>query len=129
MGDKAFFLLLSKIGAYRADRSTETRVHSIWVRQLLRTGVPAFIVGAGYYVGTRIGFALTPSSTPTATFWPPNAILLAALLLAPTRMWWAFLLAVFPAHLLAQAQVGVPTWTAIGWFISNTGEALIGAGR
>jgi two-component system sensor histidine kinase UhpB len=42
-------------------------------------------------------------------------------------MWWALLVAVFPAHLSAQLQAGVPLSTAIGWFMSNTVEALVGA--
>jgi signal transduction histidine kinase len=29
--------------------------------------------------------------------------------------------------MVAQLQIGVPLWTAVGWFITNTGEALIGA--
>jgi len=29
--------------------------------------------------------------------------------------------------MLAQLQTGVPVWTAVGWFITNTTEALIGA--
>jgi two-component system sensor histidine kinase UhpB len=37
------------------------------------------------------------------------------------------LLAVLPAHLVAQLQSGIPVWTAAGWFITNTSEALIGA--
>jgi signal transduction histidine kinase len=85
------------------------------------------VVGIGYYIGTRIGFAFTPNGQPNSTFWPPNAILLAALLLAPRRIWWMLLLAVLPAHLVAQLRSGVPVWTAFGWFITNTMEALIGA--
>jgi signal transduction histidine kinase len=121
------FLPLRAMSVYNAEQSSGMRRRN-WVADVLQSGLtPPLLVGVSYYIGTRIGFALTPSLRPIATFWPPNAILLAALLLAPTRMWWAFLLAVFPAHLAAQAQAGVPIWTAIGWFISNTGEALIGA--
>jgi signal transduction histidine kinase len=87
----------------------------------------ALLVAVGYYAGTKIGFFLTPAQQPISTFWPPNAILLAALLLAPPRMWWGFLLAVLPAHLLVQLPAGVPVLTAVGWFIGNVGEALIGA--
>ena len=87
----------------------------------------ALLVAVGYYAGTKIGFFLTPAQQPISTFWPPNAILLAALLLAPPRRWWAFLLAVLPAHLLVQLPAGVPVLTAVGWFIGNAGEALIGA--
>src|SRR4029077_20506784 len=43
------------------------------------------------------------------------------------RMWWALLLAVLSAHLLAQLHSGVPVWTVLGWFLGNTGEALLGA--
>jgi two-component system sensor histidine kinase UhpB len=87
----------------------------------------ALLLGVGYYVGARVGFALTPSGQPISMFWPPNAILLAAFLLAPRRIWWAFLLTVFPAHMFAQLQAGVPMWTAVGWFLTNTTEGLIGA--
>lgn len=95
--------------------------------QILRTFGPALLVAASYYLGTRIGFAWTPSGQPNSTFWPANAILLAALLLAPQGIWWALLLAVLPAHMIAQLQSGVPVWTASAWFISNSAEGLIGA--
>jgi signal transduction histidine kinase len=95
--------------------------------QFSRTALLALLVAIGYYTGSRIGFLFTPAQTPIATFWPPNAILLAAFLLAPTRMWWAFLLAVLPAHFLIQSQVGVPLLTSLGWFVGNAGEALIAA--
>jgi signal transduction histidine kinase len=87
----------------------------------------ALLAGISYYLGTRIGFTWTPVGQPNSTFWPPNAILLAALLLAPRRSWWLFLAAVLPAHMLAQLPVGVPIWTAAGWFITNSIEAVIGA--
>lgn len=87
----------------------------------------ALLVAAGYYVGSQVGFLLTPHQTPIATFWPPNAVLLAALLLAPYSRWWICLLAVFPAHLLVQLGRGIPFATACGWFLSNSAEALLGA--
>jgi signal transduction histidine kinase len=94
---------------------------------VLRPAFAALCVAMAYYGGTKIGFALTPSHDPIATFWPPNAILLAVLLLSPRRMWWILLLAVLPAHLLVQLQTGVPLLTSLGWFAGNTGEALLGA--
>src|SRR5215469_4619236 len=110
-----------------SEESSEANESSTPAGQTLRTVGSAVFVGIGYYLGTRIGFAFTPTGQPNSTFWPPNAILLAALLLAPRRIWWMLLLAVLPAHLLAQLQTGVPLWTAVGWFITNTGEALVGA--
>src|SRR5260370_25189658 len=88
----------------------------------------ALFVFAGYFLGAKIGFALTFRPHPVSVLWPPNSILLAALLLTPTRIWWVILLAAFPAHLAAQLQSNVPPTMILCWFISNTCEALIGAG-
>ncbi len=92
-----------------------------------RTGYAALGVFAAYYLGARIGFALTPSSQTISTLWPPNAILEGALLLAPAAAWPVFILAALPAHLAAQFGHGVPVGMMLGWFISNCAEALIGA--
>ena len=59
--------------------------------------------------------------------WPPNALLFAALLLAPTRWWWLLVLGALPAHLLAELQAKIPAQMVLGWFASNVSEALIGA--
>src|SRR6266550_7060562 len=88
----------------------------------------ALSVAFAYYLGAKIGFALTLQPHPVSVLWPPNSILLAALLLTPIRIWWLILLAAFPAHLAAQLQSGVPPTMILCWFISNSCEALIGAG-
>jgi len=85
-------------------------------------------VALAYYLGAKIGFALTLRPHPVSVLWPPNSILLAALLLTPVRVWWLILLAAFPAHLAAQLQGSVPPAMILCWFISNSCEALIGAG-
>jgi signal transduction histidine kinase len=95
--------------------------------KLSRDAAATAAVALSYFAGTRIGFALTSGDMPIATFWPPNAILLAAFLLAPVRLWWVFLLALVPAHFLAQAKSGVPLATSFGWLVGNCGEALVGA--
>src|SRR3977135_2374758 len=87
----------------------------------------ALLVFAGYYLGAKIGFALTLQPHPVSVLWPPNSILLAALLLTPVRIWWVILLVAFPAHLAAQLQSNVPPAMILCWFISNSCEALIGA--
>jgi PAS domain S-box-containing protein len=88
----------------------------------------ALSVALAYYLGAKIGFALTLRPHPVSVLWPPNSILLAALLLTPMRIWWVVLLAAFPAHLAAQLQGNVPPAMILCWFISNSCEALIGAG-
>jgi signal transduction histidine kinase len=81
-----------------------------------------------YYVATRVGMLLTPPSYPIATFWPPNAILTAVLLLTTARKWPWLLLGVIPAHFASQLPLGIPVLTSLGRLIGNTGEAVLAAG-
>src|SRR5436190_18419155 len=87
----------------------------------------AALVFFGYYLGARIGFALTFRPHPVSVMWPPNSILLAALLLNPTRRWWVLFAAALPAHLIVELQQAVPLGMTLSWFLSNSSEALIGA--
>jgi PAS domain S-box-containing protein len=93
-----------------------------------RTKVAIALASLGYYLGAKIGFALTFHPHPVSTLWPPNSILLSALLLVPSRLWWLIILAALPAHLAAQLQGNVPPAMILCWFVSNSCEALIGAG-
>lgn len=95
---------------------------------LNRAFLLALIVALLYFVGAKVGLALTFPPFPLAVLWPPNAILFGALLIAPTRWWWVLLLAVLPAHLLVETQEGVPVSMVLCWYVSNMSEALIGAG-
>src|SRR5262245_36975459 len=88
----------------------------------------ALAVALGYYLAARLGFAFTLQLHPISTLWPPNALLAAALMLAPTRAWWWLLAAALPAHLAAELQSGVPVAMVLGWYVSNCTEALIAAG-
>ena len=107
---------------YRATAFDSVRGDADW--GALRASV---LLAAAYYLGARIGFALTFDPLPISILWPPNAILLSALLLAPLH-WWKYLLAAaFCAHLLVELQSGVSTGMVLCWFLSNASEALIGA--
>lgn len=81
----------------------------------------------GYWVGCKLGFALTAGTVPVAFLWPPNAIVLAALLIAPAWFWPLLLAAVLPVHLLVEMQGGVPLPMVLGWFVSNSFQAWLGA--
>jgi len=115
---------MQDIALQRFDGSGRSKIERF---ALFRPGLAVVLVGVSYYVGARIGFALTFEPHTVSTLWPPNSILLAALVLAPFRWWWRLLLAVFPAHLLIQLQSGVPLPMMFCWFVSNSSEALIGA--
>ena len=90
--------------------------------------IAAILVAIAYYAGAKLGFALTFHPHPISSLWPPNSVLLAGLLLTPTRVWWLLIVAALPAHLAAELQSGVPMTMVLGWFASNCSEALIGAG-
>jgi PAS domain S-box-containing protein len=108
--------------------SPEKRAEQVFFALPPRAIPAGLLVFVGYYLGARVGFALTFQSHPISVFWPPNSVLLAALLLTPPRIWWFVLLAAFPAHLIAELQSQVPPVMVVCWFISNCSEALIGAG-
>src|SRR5262245_59670171 len=99
-----------------AERNWKAR-GAVFNRHLLIIGLWVF---AGYYLGCQIAFALTFQPHPVSVLWPPNSVLVAALLLTPTRSWWLVLLAALPAHLLAQLQSDVPPVMILCWFISNS---------
>jgi two-component system, LuxR family, sensor kinase FixL len=92
-----------------------------------RSLVGAMVVALGYFVGSMLGLSLAFPGTEVSVVWLPNAVLLAALLIAPRRRWWQCLLAVAPAHFAAQALMGIPLRAELINFVGNTGDALLGA--
>ncbi len=110
------------------DGGLSSRWESKHERLDYRSFSAALLVFAAYYLGAKVGFALTLRPHPISVLWPPNSILLAALLLTPVRIWWVLLLAAFPAHLAAELESHVPPTMVFCWFISNSCEAVIGAG-
>ena len=111
--------------ANRGDGLTEARSRTIDSR--VRCLHTALLVGVAYYLGALIGFALTFPDEAVSTLWPPNAIVLTALLLASTSEWWIVLSGAFLGHLIVQLQSGIPLPMILGWFVSNSTEAVFGA--
>jgi signal transduction histidine kinase/integral membrane sensor domain MASE1 len=85
------------------------------------------VVAAFYYAGALIGFAMTFPPATTSVLWPPNAILTAALLLVPPRLWWVCLAAALPVHILLELQAGFPARLVALLFVTNCTEALLAA--
>ena len=106
------------ITAGRRDLAAPT-----WMSSKLATAV---LVAVTYYVAARVGFALSAPPYLVSTLWVPNGILLAALLLTPTRSWWVVLLAAFPAHVIVELQAGLH-WLIPVWYLSNVSEVVIAA--
>ena len=106
------------------QRPAETRRVDAVLR---RTLVVAVLVGGGYYLTAKIGFAFALQPGSVSTLWMPNSILLAGLLLVPKRSWWIVLLAACPAHFASEMQSGVPTAMILSFFVSNSFQAVVGA--
>ena len=101
------------------------------IRPLPRSaaGVLAALVAtsAAYYFGALLGFQLRFPDSPHSVLWPPNAILLAALMLMPKRLWPWCVLAVLPAHVAISLPAGVPWMALVGLYFTNTAQAVLGA--
>jgi PAS domain S-box-containing protein len=72
-----------------------------------------------YYLGTLLGKVLIFPSSYISIIWPPNAVLLVALLLSPRWHWLWLLASALPVHLLAQAQSGTTIATASVYYGFN----------
>jgi len=59
------------------------------------------LFAVAYFVAAKLGVLATFPDQGIAILWPPNAILLAALLLSPRRDWPKYLAAVIPAEVAA----------------------------
>jgi signal transduction histidine kinase len=120
-----FPLSRSRTASHQIDAVRQETARS--VLRFFRTSVIALLVAIGYYAGSEIGFLFAPDHALVATYWPCNAILLAAFLLAPPRIWWIFLVAVLPVHFLLHVGTHMPMSLVLGKFAGNTSEALLGA--
>jgi PAS domain S-box-containing protein len=96
--------------------------------ELARPAALGLLISATYFVAAEIGIALTMRPAPVSTLWPPNAVVMAILLLTPPRLWWAVLLAALPAHVAVEVRHGIPLPMVMSWFLSNSIDAIIGAG-
>ena len=91
--------------------------------------VTVVLICGGYYVGGILGIRARLSSTGSSALWPPNAILLAALLLTPIREWWIYLLATLATHLhlTSTFQGNVPLLVMLCQVVANSFQVVIAA--
>lgn len=94
----------------------------------LRSALIPLVVAIAYFVAAEIAFFIgTLSDRIFAPFWPPNIVLFCALLITPVRQWPYYVLAVFPAHLIAEIGVGMPLLPLLVAFVTNCGIAATSA--
>jgi integral membrane sensor domain MASE1 len=84
------------------------------------------LTGLGFYLGIQLALNSTLMPEGIVFLWPPNALLLCALLTSPAQRWPAHLAAALLAELAADwSQFGALPSLAFG--LVNGGEALLGA--
>lgn len=93
----------------------------------LRTFLTALLVFTSYSIGATIGVAFGFPAAKISVFWPPNVVLIAALLLTPRRIWWVILAAGLPAQYIAASFPGAPFYIAGLNYAANAGQALLTA--
>jgi len=82
--------------------------HTATTESLGRTALYVLLSGVAYYLATQVAWALCFPNSKVSLFFPPHAVLVSILLLAPTRHWWAYTLAAIGGHLLATQQAHWP---------------------
>jgi PAS domain S-box-containing protein len=98
---------------------------AVWVR--LRVLATILSVAVSVYLATHAGFALRLPQSGIGFLWPPNAILLAVLLLLPTSFWIAALAAALTGHAAAHTQDGLALGAQAVSFVGNASQALLAA--
>jgi len=84
------------------------------------------ITGLLYYLGAYIGVHFAALDSGIVILWPPNAVLLAALLSRPPRFWWPLLLVVLAAEVIADIAAFTVTQSLLFAAINIT-ECLLAA--
>ncbi len=78
-----------------------------------RTVIGVLVCAALYYLATRTAWLLTLPHSKISLFFPPHAVMVAILLLVPTRHWWAYVLAALASHFIASQQADWPPLVAL----------------
>jgi PAS domain S-box-containing protein len=94
-------------------------------RALLAT----LLVCGGYFAGGAIGMGLRLVPGGPSEIWLPQGIVLAALLTAPIRRWWLYILALLPTHigLTAAYNSHVPNSMMLVQFAGQMLQAAVAA--
>ena len=83
------------------------------------------LFSAAFFLAYLYGMSFHHNSS--APFWPPDAVLLCALLLTPRRKWWLYLLAPLPIRLLVAVPPDTPAWFLLAVYANDSLKAIISA--
>jgi PAS domain S-box-containing protein len=111
-----------RVGSMRELAGRDTPRASAW--KMLG---PPVAVGVAYYLGCLAGFSLRYPGSGISFFWPPTAVLTAALLLSVPRWWPTLLAGALVAHGIAHSADGIRPTAWLIQFLGNGSQALIAA--
>src|SRR5215472_16348939 len=113
----------STVPTSMGPHSLRARYHLGWAAGDLRGPI---LVSVAYFLGAESAFVVgTLSDRIFAPFWPPNVILFAVLLRAPVSRWWLYVVAVVPAHVLAELHIGMQLVPMAVAFATNCAVAVL----
>ena len=89
---------------------------------------PLFVLGysIAYFLAAKLGIATSLPPEGIVILWPPNAIVLAALVSVRRGRWWLLFLATVATEIAADVPA-YPLWAATGYGIVNFSEAALAA--
>jgi two-component system, LuxR family, sensor kinase FixL len=91
-----------------------------------RADVPAVLLfAAAYVLAYRFGMAFSASSA--APFWPPDAVLLTALLLSPPSRWWILVGVALPIRLFTAVPAGTPFAFLLAVYAVDSAKGVLAA--
>jgi two-component system, LuxR family, sensor kinase FixL len=73
-------------------------------KPFFQTALLVLATGVCYYLTTELAWKLRFPNTLVSLIFPPHAVLVAILLLVPTRHWWIYTLAAMGGHFVAAQQ-------------------------
>jgi PAS domain S-box-containing protein len=112
---------------FGTERAFKQRI-PLFLGRLKKIAPSPLVVAVAYFVGAQIAFLIgTLPDRIFAPFWPPNVILFCALLLASRQRWWLYVVAAFPAHVLAELHVGMSAGQLLIAFATNCSVAILNA--
>src|SRR5258707_15832924 len=103
------------------EPTTLVRIRPLW------PALGPLAAAIAYYLGAEAAFAVGTLTQQFAPFWPPNVVLLCALLIAPRRQWPLYIAVAFPAHLLAELGAAMPVAQLVAAFACNVAVAALSA--
>ena len=113
-------IVASEQNAQDAGRSAS------WLRCILYVDVPRlFLFALAYFVA--VGYGTLFVQTAAAPLWLPDSVLLFALLLAPSKKWWLFIITAIPIRFIPTPHPSVPFWFLAASCANDIVKAVLAA--